>query len=80
MLKLRWCDIALPGDARVAQFGPEVGGVNARDSKTSPLQFVPLRDRDVLCLLRAYASARKRHGPLDPIGQVFYRSSSQYLD
>ena len=62
-------DIALPGDVRLAAYGPLVAGLNIRDAKTARytgrLQYVKLADFHTIKLLQAWKAALKRDtGPL----------------
>ena len=80
-LALRLEDIALPGDVRLASYGPRTAGLNVRDAKTSRytgrLQFVKLDDIDAVTLLGLWkASAQRSSGPLI---QLSYQQYSTQL-
>lgn len=68
-LALQISDIALPGDARLASYGPLIAGLNVRDAKTARytgrLPFVKVDDRDAIKFLQAWIpSTNQASGPL----------------
>lgn len=54
VLALRADDIALPGDARFLHLNSHIGRVNIESSKTGPCQYTPIRDLEVVALLRSF--------------------------
>lgn len=56
--------VAFPGDLRILGPGISVGGVNVEESKTSPLQFEPLKDTAVLELLGKFSKKPGTKGKL----------------
>lgn len=54
-LKLKWTDVAFPGDSSIQAYGPLVAGINIWDAKTSRysghLQFVKIKENETIQFL-----------------------------
>ncbi|KAI0561364.1 Phage integrase [Gracilaria domingensis] len=61
VLKLTWNQVAFPGDPRISGFNGNIGGLNIKDAKTGPLQFVPIRDPVVLFAAQIYRDKNQQH-------------------
>ena len=71
-LGLTWERVDLPGDHRIADRNENVAGVNIANTKTGPLQFVPIRFAPAIVLLKALSLQNAS-------GLFFHLSYNSYL-
>lgn len=67
LLSSRWENVALRGDIRHSQFGPNIGGISVLNAKTRPCQIVSMRDPAVMTILKFYRKHTQGHGLTSPI-------------
>ena len=75
VLSSQWENVALPGDIRLSQFRPNIGGISVLIAKTGPCQFVSIRDPAVLTLLQFYWKHTEGKGSTFPISYYRYRKA-----